>query len=211
MPSNFNLSRARRPERPIDTIRKVCPDIRLSDLGLTSEELGLLANSLKSKPEVKEAVHGRGDNWTEVGPSFNPYQTSPLVNPAPEFGGRWRNNFPGGGDHHINDDKDKQKHLKGNAVNEDFDPVLKRQKINDMLREKGLDNKCDIYLVFLELFDDECPCKELAKTVFGDDGDSDGSDVFMVAKDFDFALRIEREQREKGRRVRVETHKSDTS
>ena len=63
----FNLRRAKQPKRPIDILRSKCPELRLSDLELEDEDIANLAKAFDDEL-VKEAVHGRGDNWTEVGP-----------------------------------------------------------------------------------------------------------------------------------------------
>lgn len=82
---------------------------------------------------IRQAVHGRGDNWVEVGPSTAPssFSSPTPMTWAPNFGGRWRTNMPGSGDQHINDDSDKSKNTRGKP--EDFDPENKNILINDKL------------------------------------------------------------------------------
>jgi hypothetical protein len=193
----FNLKKEKQKRRPIDVLREKCPDLRHSDLDLKDEEVEYLA-SVMGGEVTKVAVHGRGDNWTEVGPEYNPYRTSPLVNAVPEFGGRWRRNFPGSGDQHINDDSDKQKNLKGTATDEDFDPVLKSKKINDRLEGKGA---C---LVRMELSPDQDATEELAKRLLGDEGRCDGRSIYVMVDNFEDALQVQRDQRAKGLRVFIE-------
>jgi len=106
---------------------------------------------------MRQAVHGRGDNWVEVGPSTAPSSFSaPTMNYAPQFGGRWRTNMPGSGDQHINDDSDKSKNTRGNP--EDFDPENKNILINDKL-DSGAE-KCVVMYV---LRDGENPKKNMGR------------------------------------------------
>jgi len=198
----FNLKKDRQKRRPIDILRDKCPDLRHSDLDLNDEEVEYLASVMN--PEVKVAVHGRGDNWTEVGPEYNPYKTSPLVNFSPEFGGRWRRNFPGSGDHHINDDSDKQKNLKGKATDDDFDPVMKSKKINDKLDEQRSKNNGAACFVRVELSPDQQPTEDLAKKLLGDEGQCDGKSIYVRVDDFESALQVQRDQRAKGLKVFIE-------
>lgn len=87
---------------------------------------------------IRQAVHGRGDAWVEVGPSTAPssFSSPTPMNWSPNYGGRWRTNMPGSGDQHINDDSDKSKSTRGNP--EDFDPENKNNLINDKL-DAGLE------------------------------------------------------------------------
>jgi hypothetical protein len=201
----FNLRTAKKEcnRRPIDTIRSKCPELRLSDFGdMGDDEIAYLATAFKDNL-VKEAVHGLGD-WSPVGPNFNPYQTSPLVNAVPNFGGNHRKNFPGGGDHHTNDDSAKQKNRKGDADENDFDPVLKRKKLNDALDLQKEKNKGCVCTVRVELSPDEQPTNELAVKILGDKAEYDGTSVYINVDDFETALEIERSQRAKGLKVRIE-------
>ena len=107
---------------------------------------------------IRQAVHGRGDNWVEVGPSTAP---SSFSSPTPmTWGGgastRWRTNMPSGGDHHIDDDSDKSKSTRG--APEDFDPENKNVLINDKL-DSGAE-KC---LVTYVAKDGEDPKRNMAR------------------------------------------------
>jgi hypothetical protein len=181
-------------------LREKFPDIRYSDLDTDDDaEVQKIIDRVSRNPETKTAVHGRGDNWTEVGPGASPYDTSPLVNYAPEFGGRWRKNFPGSGGQHINDDSDNQKDTKGQATDEDFDPVLKRKKINDA-RDRG-----DSYVVRVTLPSGEEPNREKAVEYFGDDGGFDEDGVFKGVDSYEDALELERELLSRGLSAEIET------
>lgn len=183
----------------MDLLRRVCPDLRPGDVELPLEDVTRLADVLVP-PSTRLAVHGRGDNWTEVGPGYNPYQTSPLVNSAPQFGGRWRNDFPGSGDQHVNDDSDKQKDTKGHG--NDFDPVTRHNLINDKMGPSGRS-----FVVRITLPPDQVATDDVATDILGQDGRHDGESVYVVVDDFMEALRIERKQRAHGRSVRIETAK----
>ena len=192
----FNLKKSKK-RRAIDRLREIDPDIRYSDLELDEKDVEYLAGIISPEKETKIAVHGRGDNWTEVGPGYSPYNTSPLVNSTPEFGGRWKKNFPGSGDQHINDDGDKSKSTRGTGTNDDFNPVLKRDKIN---REIGRSP----YKIMISLTDDQSPSEQLAKELLGDDGKHDNTSIFVEVDDFQHALEIERDFKSKGLSVTIE-------
>lgn len=208
---SFNLKRAKRRGRrhPIDDLREIIPGIRYSDLDTDDDgEISSLIMSVSGRIQ-KEAVHGRGDNWTEVGPGFNPYRTDPLVNPTPTgFGNqglRNRRDMPSGGDMHINDSNDKKKNTKGRATDEAFDPNLRRKKINDQLEKARKKEKGDGYLVRIDLGPDGYGDEETARNIFGEDGQFDDTSVYMEVDNFEKAVRIEREQKERGRSARIES------
>lgn len=204
----FNLKKARnRKKRPIDTLREIDPTLRYSDLDLEDDEIQYLADSMASSKakKTKVAVHGRGDNWTEVGTGFNPYSTSPLVNPpASGIGGRrWRENFPGGGDHHINDDQDKKKNTKGRATDEAFDPELRKKKINDKLDRARQEEHGGGYIVRVELGPEEFGTEEMAREIFGEAGEFDDDSIWVEVPTFEEAVRLERKQKEEAEHNKV--------
>jgi hypothetical protein len=115
------------------------------------------------------------------------------MNWAPQFGGRWRENFPGGGSQHINDDSDKQKSLRGNS--DDADPSGKRDKINDKMRVRMVDGDDGSYIITYRCKDEENP-EEMAKQ-FGDDfgveaRSSGASVIILVDGGFDEAASLQR-------------------
>lgn len=112
---------------------------------------------------IRQAVHGRGDNWIEVGPSTAPSSFSAsTTTPEMQLGGRWRGNMPGSGDQHINDDSDKGgKSTHGDASKGDFDPDGKNNAINDKL-ESGQD-KCIITYVVRDGENPMDKAKEIGK------------------------------------------------
>ena len=191
---SFNLKRAKRSQRPLERLRSLtddCADLRPSDLdGMTEKDMHHFYYSLRSKQHPKQqrvATHGDAGTFFPVGNDYNPYRTSPLVNnPGPEFGGRWRRDFPGSGDQHINDDSDKQKSGKGNG--DDNDPGMQKERINDLMSKiKGPD-----YIVRLRLSEEDEPSEGKAKGVFGDEGQTDGKSVFVVVKGYEEALRLQK-------------------
>lgn len=200
----FNLH-AKRSKRPLDRLRSLsddCADLRPSDLdGLPEKELHHVYFNIKGQKAAynlrdqkvaslnKEAVHGTGQTFYPVGNDFNPYKTSPLVNnPGPEFGGRWRRDMPGSGDQHINDDSDKPKSGRGNAMNDDFNEGIQRERINDLLQEiKGPQ-----FVVRLRLSEEEEPNEKRAKEFFGDVGQTDGKSVFVVVDGYQAALEMQK-------------------
>jgi len=192
---SFNLH-AKRQKRLINKLRSLsddCADLRPSDLdGMSEKEMHHVYHGLKGKTKtanVKTAVHGFGETWTPVPNDYSPYRTSPLVNyEGPEFGGRWRRDFPGAGDMHINDDSDKEKSLKGNAVDEDFDPQLQKTRINEMT--EGI--RGSSYVVRLRLTEEEEPSREKARNIFGEEGQTDGKSVFIIVNGFENALEWQR-------------------
>lgn len=189
----FNLKKAKKARRPIDVLREIDPDLRYGDLDLEDTEIEMLSNMFQT---TKTAVHGRGDNWTEVD-RYNPYNTSPLVKFVPEFGGRWRRNFPGSGDQHINDDSDKEKSYKSTGDPNDFDPKLKEKLINDHTDESS-------YRVKVELDPEDFGSQKRALELLGDKGEFDGDCMFVEVSDFQAAIQLERELREKGLKVILE-------
>lgn len=181
----FNLRKAR-SDQAISKIRKLpgCDDIRHSDVDGIGEEIHeFLKNTLGKTTKV--AVHGYGETWTPVPADYNPYNTSPLVNnPGPEFGGRWRENFPGAGGQHINDDGDTKKNTRGEGA-AGLNPLLERRKIDQMHGE--LEGK--EYIVRKRV-DEKSPEKE-SKSIFGDEGQYDGDSIFVVVKGWENAMKIQ--------------------
>jgi hypothetical protein len=204
-PFNLKSLKNDREPRPIDIIRSKCPGIRPNELDLDDEDVTFLAKVLASGKGIRQAVHGRGDAWTEVGPDYNPYKGSPMTTSRPQFGDRWRGDFPGSGDQHINDDSDKKKNQKGEARNEEFDPELRKQKTNDALDEVSKKVRGPGFVVKLELDDKQPATEDLASQVFGDAGQFDGTYVFVHVNDFEAALEEQRKQRSRGRKVMIET------
>jgi hypothetical protein len=144
-------------------------------------------HDLKRTASIKTAIHGHGETWTPVDSNYNPYKTSPLVNSqGPEFGGRWRQDFPGAGDNHINDDSDKEKSGKGGK--DDADPDQKNNRINELV--EGI--RGPKFIVRLRLTEEAEPNEDKAIEVFGDDGQSDGKSVYVVVDGFEKALEIQK-------------------
>jgi len=143
-------------------------------------------HDLKRTANIKTAVHGHGETWTPVGNDYNPYRTSPLVNnQGPEFGGRWRRDFPGAGDSHINDDTDKDKSGKGTSADQDSNE--KENRINDLV--EGI--RGPKYVVRLRLTEEEEPNEDKAIEVFGDDGQTDGKSVFVIVDGYENAMHLQ--------------------
>jgi len=176
----FNLLRER-----LENIRKSCQErIRLEDLdGLPTEKLGALYQKLK-----RQAAHGMADSWSEVSQGQSPYNTSPFVNYAPEYGGRWRENFPDGGDHHINDDRNKEKSTWGR--NEDFDPKIKKIKLNDKLKMALEPVSTDTYRLRVQIVDKQDPQKLML--ALGEGANYDGRYVSQRYMTFEEALKWQR-------------------
>ncbi len=183
----FNL-RAKRTRRLIDKLRSLsddCSGLRPSDLdGMSEKDMYHTYHDLKRTASIKTATHGHGETWTPVGNDYNPYKTSPLVNnQGPEFGGRWRNDLPGGGDQHIDDDSDKNKSGKGGP--DDADPNQKNNRINYLVENiRG-----PKYVVRLRLTEEAEPTEDKAIEVFGDEGKSDGKSVYVVCDGYDQAIK----------------------
>ena len=201
----FNLRRTKEklrshgrsgPSRPIDDLRELLPDIRYGDLDDDSDEGVQSVVDIVRGRESKVAVHGRGDNWTPVSPGERSY-SAPTMNYAPEFGGRWRKNFPGSGGQHINDDSDTEKSPKGQATSDDFDPNIKHKRIND-----AIDGSTS-YVVRIKLLPGESGA-ESAKKYFGESGEFDDDSVFSVVDSFERALEVERKYMARGLKVSVE-------
>lgn len=188
----FNLKRAKLSRKPLARLRsfKGCEGLRPSDLdGMEEKEMHNFFHSLReagSAKDVKTAYHGQGDTFFPVGPDYNPYKTSPLVNnPGPEFGGRWRRDFPGSGDQHINDDSDKPKSESGHG--DDSDPSGQKRRINELLTKiKG-----PAFMVKVDLSEEEEPTEERAKGIFGEKGQTDGKSVFIIVDGYEEALRFQ--------------------
>ena len=115
-------------KRPLNLLNRHVREeerVRPSDVSdLSDEEIEGLAGRLGKQAIRREARHGTADGWFPQDSGYSPYKTSPLVNANPEFGHRWRENMPGGGDRHINDDSDKPKDWKGkqDGIGEDGGP-----------------------------------------------------------------------------------------
>lgn len=164
-------------------LRQFC-QVRYEDLDCGSEQE--LEKSLDRALAMKKvAVHGRGDSWTEVGPGYNPYQASDLTTYAPEFGGRWRDNFPGSGDEEINDDNDKQKSTR-NDGNEDFDSVAKKIKINEYMKLVMKPIVNETYILKVPVREGVDP-QDVKKTL-GDDAKFDGRFVRKTFTSFEEAI-----------------------
>jgi len=170
-----------------------CDRVRPSDLdGLDEKEMREIFHLFKDDPKrLRTALHGMGETFVPQDYGSSPYKTSPLVNsPGPEFGGRWRHHnapFPGAGDQHINDDNDKEKHTKGEAVFDDFNPDMKREKINDAI-DALTDKKR--YIIRLRFPENQQPTRQKAVEMFGPDAQTDGTSVYVVIKGYRKALDI---------------------
>lgn len=188
---SFNL-RAKR-KRPLERLRSLsedCAELRPSDLdGMSEKDMHHFFYTVRKASLDKEALHGRGETWSPVGSDFSPYRTSPLVNyQGPEFGGRWRKEMPGSGDQHINDDSDKSKSGKGDASNDDFNPQMQKERINDLLNQiKG-----PAYVVRMTLMEEDEPSEGRAKEMFGVDGQTDGKSVYVIVNGFEEAQKVQR-------------------
>jgi hypothetical protein len=116
------------------------------------------------------------------------------MNWAPEFGGRWRENFPGGGSQHINDDADKQKNTRGG--HDDTDPAGKRDKINDKLHLRPVNDDTGGAFVITYACNGEENPRDLAERwskEHGVEAHPSGSTVtIMVMGGFDEAARLQR-------------------
>jgi hypothetical protein len=179
-------------ERAIHKLRSLsddCQHLRPSDLdGLPEDELHSFLSSLKDKSKtasIKVAVHGTDHGgWTPVDPNHSPYSTSPLVNSQPNFGGRWRDDFPGAGGQHINDDSDTDKNTKGEANDDDFSPSMRRNRINDAIDSV----KGPKYVVRRPL--STADGDEAATKVFGPEGKSDGTAMYVVVNSYEKAIEL---------------------
>lgn len=187
----FNMRHAKKGNRPIDCLRTIDPELRYDDLGLNDDEIGLLASSLSKTASTRVAVHGRGDGWSEVS-----HDTSYLTRAVPWFGGRYRDQFPGAGGAHINDDSDTDKNTKGNAAQWDADPKMKDKWINDHLGRRS-------YRVKVDLGPDNLPSIDLAHEIMGDNGEIDGHHVYVDVDDFEQAIALERELKNKAHGFKV--------
>ena len=188
---SFNL-RAKRKKSPMSELRSLdddCANIRPSDLdGMSDDEMRRLVNLVPKTAMIRTAYHGDAGTFFPVSPDFNPYRTSPLVNnPGPQFGGRWRQDFPGSGDQHINDDSDKSKSLQGEAANDDFNPEIQKVRINDLMEKiKG-----PKYVVRMRLPEDQEPNTEKAKRMFGEDGMVDRKSIYVIVNGYEEAIRLQ--------------------
>jgi hypothetical protein len=197
----FNLHQkrlaAKKMKRPINKIRTLpgCEDVRNGDLeGIDEKDLNELYHKTSKLSQSKKTTktadpHGFGNTWTPVDVSYNPYKTSPLVNAAPQFGGRWNKDFPSGGDMHINDDSDKEKNTRGNAMDDDFDPKMRKNRVDDLTRKL----KDGQYVVRLQLNEGEEPTGDRAQQVFGPDGKADGRSIYIIVDGFDNAIKKQRD------------------
>lgn len=156
-------------------LRRAVGDVRPSDLD------GIDPANVMGNGIVKEALHGTADNWFEA---TSPYQTSPLVNPTWEMGGRWRNSLPGGGDQHINDDGDKQKSLKDDAIGQGS----AQDHINMALEDAA---NPETYIVKVVVQEGQDP--EKIRDKLGEGAKYDGRSVSIPAKNFGEATRLQRQ------------------
>ena len=136
----------------------------------------------------KRALHGV-DTWTQVGHGEDPSYFRPM-NWAPEFGGRWRENFPGGGSSNINKDSDVDESLRGIARDEDFDPQARTNKINELLH--GGPKTPESYVLVYECRDGESPkekAEEIKKQLGEGDAEAiiDDTTIRIVLPDFESA------------------------
>jgi hypothetical protein len=159
---SFNLRKSR-SRRTIDLLREAsgCTDLRPSDLPDGCEEkLRALAKKFK-----KTALHGFYDKDRS-----DPYNTDYRMRfDGGNMGGRWRD-LPGNSNH-IDEDKDAEKHPRGN------DP-------DEYLR--------DIKIVEIRLNGNMSP-EEVAKKNFPNQSwETDGQSVFVSVPSFDDALKIQR-------------------
>jgi len=152
---------------------------------------GSIVFNLRRERLKRQAVHGRGDGWVEVSPGEQANWTGPTMDWAPQFGGRWRNNLPGSGDQHINDDSDKEKSTRGTATDGDFDPKAKSQMINDKLDKGPVPN--EFYLVTYRCREGENP-GDKAEDLQGQgiQVQVNGTLLTIMATDFDQAMRAQR-------------------
>jgi hypothetical protein len=168
-----------------------CERVRPSDLdGLDEKDMREIFHLFKGDPKrLRTALHGMGETFVPQDYGSSPYKTSPLVNyQGPEFGGNRRYHnapFPGAGDQHINDDGDKEKHTRGEAASDDFDPDMKRVKINDAI--DALTDKKQ-YTIRLRFPENQQPTKQKAIELFGPDAQTDGTSVYVVIKGYKKAL-----------------------
>jgi hypothetical protein len=187
----FNL-KARKRMSTLERIRGLsedCRHIKMSDLdGLGEDDLADFIKNYEKTASVKLALHGVGETWTAVPSDYSPYHSSPLVNSNPEFGGRWKKNFPGEGSQHINDDRDKDKSGQGEAINNDFNKKLKDDMINNVTE----DIRGPRFVIRKRLSEEERPTDELAKKIFGPDGKYDEESVFVILNGFERAMGIQR-------------------
>lgn len=157
---------------PVASLKAMLPcleEMRDSDFdGMSHDDIVALRSKLASLR--KEAVHGTGSNWVMDDSGASPYKTSPLVNyQGPEFGGRWRDpDFAGGSDQRINE------------------PSPSRL-------DKELEWGGDPYVVRFTFNDGEKPSDELALEVFGEEGKSDGTSIYVVVNGFEEAVKIQGE------------------
>ena len=187
----FNL-RAKRRKHPLGKLRALsddCLDLRPSDIaGLSDEEAKYLADRFRKEASVRTAYHGDAGTFFPVDPNSNPYKSSPLVNANPPFGGRWRGDFPGSGDQHINDDSDKQKSTRGDSANDDFDPAMKKVRMNDLM-DGILGPK---YVVRLILGDHEDATDGRAQELLGSGAKAKGRSMYVELPNYERALRLQR-------------------
>lgn len=170
----YNKSKEKnKAKSPLARLRAIpgLETLRPSDLDTADDdEIERIIERVRPRRETV-AIHGQGDLWTAVDPGYSPNYSSPTRPYVPEFGGRWRQDFPGAGDQHVNDDSDKQKNLKGRATNDDFDPAAKSRRIQDALEP----NKT--YVVRFYAGSEACPA--LARALFGDEGKTTDDSVYV--------------------------------
>jgi hypothetical protein len=176
---SFNLRKSR-SRRPIDLLREAsgCEDIRPSDLPDGCEEkLRALANKFK-----KTALHGFYDKDRS-----DPYNTDYRMRfDGGNMGGRWRD-LPGNSNH-IDEDKDAEKHPRG----DDPDENLRDIKIVENLGAANVAPPNESYVVKMRLNGEMSP-EEVAKKNFPNQPwETDGQSVFVTVYSFDDALKIQR-------------------
>lgn len=178
---SFNLHKHR--SRPvIDLLREAsgCEDIRPSDLPDGCEEkLRALAKKFK-----KTALHGFYDKDRS-----DPYNTDYRMRfDGGHMGGRWRDSELPGNSNHIDEDKDAEKHPRGN----DPDEPLRNIKIIEKLGPANVTPSQESYVVKLRLTGDMSP-EDVAKKNFPNQPwETDGQNVFVTVNSFDDALKIQR-------------------
>ena len=159
-----------------------CAVLRPSDLdGIPDDDIHKFVSSMPIN--TKLAQHGKGQTWTPVGPDFNPYKTSPLVNSTPEFGHETSGNPPGGGNA---DSKDPEK-SNGSPDEDEKQKDLKKERIDELLKS----TKGEQYIIKKTLLETEEPTEEIAKQLFGPNGVTDGKIVYVIVRGFENAMAIQ--------------------
>ena len=186
----FNLHSARKKSRAIDGLRSLsddAADLRPSDIDEVDDlEWATIL------PTVKVAQHGRanGPSWMQQEPNYSPYNTSYLVNKPPGLtNDRWRQPGGGvgdvmhGGDQHINDDSDKSKSGRGQAMDDDFNGKMRNIRLRELLKHG------DPYIVEVRM---DNPNDDTARTIFGPEGQTSKNSVFVEVQGYEEAVRLQR-------------------